>query len=433
MRSKLPVLAGLAALALVATAACTANDDGTSASGSESTASPDSGNTAGAGPAPGVTDDTVRVGITYVDLDAVRQFVDLDQGDYEDAYRAMIDDVNAGGGIHGRTIEPVFAPVSPIGTVPAEEACVRLTEDEDVFAVIGFFQDDAVLCPLETHSTAVIGGVATDARAERAAAPWFTTDPGSEAGEADAIRAMAGAGELDGRVGVFGSILSETQTNDVVLPLLEDLGIEPVDTAILDAPQDDQAAQNQATAVIAERFRSQDVDTVLAVGSAAVPLANGLAPLDYRPRLLFTSIVSIDAYVTGVNPDLALLEGAVVGSADTEQYDEEAMQECIGVLEDAGISGITDPATVETGEPIPFVSASSACRNVSLLAAILEAAGPELDFGTFQQAGESLTVHLPGSDVDYEFGPYPDVDGNLPVHLFDWDAAEAEFTLRDDG
>jgi Periplasmic binding protein len=412
MRSKLPVLAGVAALALVATAACTANDDGTSASGSDTTASPDSGNTADAGPAPGVTDDTVRVGVTYVDLDAVRQFVDLDQGDYEAAYRAVIDDVNGGGGIHGRTIEPVFAPVSPIGTVPAEEACVRLTEDEDVFAVIGFFQDDAVLCPLETHATAVIGGVATDARAERAAAPWFTTDPGSEAGEADAIRAMAEAGELDGRVGVFGSILSETQTNDVVLPLLEDLGIEPV---------------------IAERFRSQDVDTVLAVGSAAVPLANGLAPLDYRPRLRFTSIVSINAYVTGVNPDLSLLEGAVVGSADTEQYDEEAMQECIGVLEDAGISGITDPATVETGEPIPFVSASSACRNVSLLAAILEAAGPDLDYGTFQQAGESLTVHLPGSDVDYEFGPYPDIDGNLPVHLFHWDAAEAEFTRRDDG
>jgi hypothetical protein len=422
------VFAAIAVLAVLATAACSANDDGSAESGSDTNAAPGPADT---GPAPGVTEDTVRVGITYVDLDAVRQFVDLDQGDYEAAYRAVIDDVNADGGIHGRTIEPVFAPVSPIGTVPAEEACVRLTEDEDVFTVIGFFQDDAVLCPLEAHATAVMGGVATDARAERAAAPWFTTDPGSEAGEADAIRAMADAGELDGRVGVFGSILSEAQTNDVVVPLLADLGIEPVDTAILDAPQDDQAAQNQATAVIAERFRSQDIDTVLVVGSAALPLANGLAPIDYRPRLLFTSIVATNAYVTGVNPDLTLLEGAVVGSADSEQFDEEAMQECIGLLEDAGISDITDPSTAEAGDPIPYVSASSACRNVGLLAAILDAAGPELNYGTLRSAGESLTVHLPGSDVDYEFGPYPDIDGNLPVYLFDWDPAEEEFARRD--
>ena len=40
-------------------------------------------------------------------------------------------------------------------------------------------------------------------------------------------------------------------------------------------------------------------------------------------------------------------------------------------------------------------------------------------------------MHLPGSDVDYEFGPYPDIDANLPVHLFDWDAAEAGFARRD--
>ena len=66
-----------------------------------------------------------RSGITYVDLDAVRQFVDLDQGDYEAAYQAVIDDINADGGINGRKIEPVFAKVSPLGTEPAEAVCTE--------------------------------------------------------------------------------------------------------------------------------------------------------------------------------------------------------------------------------------------------------------------------------------------------------------------
>lgn len=414
-------------------AACTA-DDSTDSSSDGNDGTDDTGEAAAAtGPAPGVTDDTIRLGITYVDLDAVREFVDVDQGDYEASYQALIDDINADGGINGRTVEPVFAPVNPIGTAPSEEVCVRLTEDEDVFAVVGFFLDDQVLCPVEAHATAVVGGVMTEARHDRAAAPWFTTD-GSADDAVDAVEAMADAGELDGKLGVFGSILSEAETNDVVLPLLDELGIEPVDTAILDAPQDDIAAQNQATAVIAERFSSQGIDTVLVVGSAAVPLGNGLAPLDYRAKLLFTSRFAVDGYTSGIDPDLSLFEGAVLGSIDNGVFGEPAMQDCIGVLEEAGITGIVDPETLEPGDPSPFVAAQTACRNVGLFAAIAEAAGPELNYGTFAAAGEDLgATHLPGAEDDYTFGPYPALDGDLPMYLFDWDPADEEFVRREGG
>jgi hypothetical protein len=424
-------LLAAAAIALVLASACTASDDD---DGAESTdGATESTATVERGPAPGVTDDTIRVGVTYVDLDAIRQFVDLDQGDFEATYQALVDEINANGGINDRQLELVFAPVSPLGTVPAEEACVRLTEDEDVFVVMGYFQDDAVLCPVEAHETAVIGGVVTSARHDRAAAPWFTTDPGSEDSEAEGISALAEAGELDGKLGVFGSINSETQVNDVVLPLLDELGIEPVDTAILDAPPDDAAAQNQAVSVIAERFESAGVDSVLVVGSGAVPFANGLAPLDYRPRLIFTSIVSVNAYLSGIDPDLSMFEGAMLASVDGEQFDEPAMQDCLATLVEAGVvDEYPDPADLEDGAPNPYVSASAACRNLNLFAAIAEAAGPDLGYGTFQAAGESLgQVHLPGSEADYDFGPYPSIDGDLPMFLSDWDVDEEEWVQRD--
>jgi hypothetical protein len=315
-------------------------------------------------------------------------------------------------------IEPVYAPISPIGPASAEEACVRLTEDEDVFAVVGYFQDDGVLCTVADHATAVIGGNVTAARFEQAAAPWFTVEQGEDE-DVDAVRKLAEEGELDGNLGVFASTLNEADLEDVYLPLLEELEIEVVDSAVLDAPFDDVTAQNQATAVIAERFESQGIDTVLAIGTSALPLANGLTPLDYRPAIRATNGQGVGAYAYGANPDFTLVEPAIVGGLDNARFDEPAMQDCLDTLVDAGVeSEYVDPADIPLGERTPYNSALAACRQVPLLQAILEAAGPELNYGTFQQGAESLQdFELPGSLDPYNFGPYPSNDGDLPVYL----------------
>src|SRR5262245_2829656 len=78
-----------------------------------------------------VTKDSIKVGISYVDLAAVRAAgINRDHGDYEKAYQTVIDDLNAKGGVNGRKIVPVYAAIDPIGTDPAQQACVKLTEDE---------------------------------------------------------------------------------------------------------------------------------------------------------------------------------------------------------------------------------------------------------------------------------------------------------------
>ena len=57
----------------------------------------------------GVTATTIRVGIPYVDLAAVRQYgVTLDHGNYPDAYNALIAHVNAHGGVDGRKLVPLL-------------------------------------------------------------------------------------------------------------------------------------------------------------------------------------------------------------------------------------------------------------------------------------------------------------------------------------
>jgi len=194
---------GLALLLVgVVLAGCTSGDQEDSASG-QTGGSTDATATAATfptAPAPGVTDDSVKIGVTYVDLASLGDIVTIDHGDYESAYQALFDDINANGGINGRIVDPVIVPINPVGTEASDAACVQLTEDEDVFAVIGFFLDDGVLCPLEAHETAVIGGVQTPERLDRAAAPWFSPE-GSSDFQVEVVRALAEQGELDGALG----------------------------------------------------------------------------------------------------------------------------------------------------------------------------------------------------------------------------------------
>ena len=97
-------------LVVVVVIAASCGDDGDKAGGGTG-----EGSVAEAGKAPGVTETSIKVGVTYPDLEAIRDVIVLDYGDYEATFQALFDDINENGGIHGRTLEPVFAAVNPIG------------------------------------------------------------------------------------------------------------------------------------------------------------------------------------------------------------------------------------------------------------------------------------------------------------------------------
>ena len=94
----------VAALTLLAGACSTKSNSGDNA-GAQSSTAPVSTKLG-----QGVTADSIKLGITYVDLAAIRNIVNIDQGDYPKAFNAVINDVNAHGGVNGRKIVPVYAP-----------------------------------------------------------------------------------------------------------------------------------------------------------------------------------------------------------------------------------------------------------------------------------------------------------------------------------
>ena len=98
--------------AALALAGCASGDDDSSSATTSGGGSATTGSASG--PAPGVTADSIKIGVTYVDTKALAAVnLNYDLGDHEATYKALFDDINAKGGINGRKIEPIFAPIDP--------------------------------------------------------------------------------------------------------------------------------------------------------------------------------------------------------------------------------------------------------------------------------------------------------------------------------
>jgi len=396
---------------------------------SEGTSTP-----AATGPAPGVTENSIKIGITYVDTGALaRNGLDYDLGDHEAVYNALIDDINANGGINGRMLEAVFAPIDPTSTQPAEAACLKLTEDDDVFIVTGFFLADAVTCPVDAHATAVVGGEMTPQRLERAKAPWLTWTPDTEQPE-QVIKAFKEAGELDGKVAVFSDARDSELLDDHVVPVLKDLGIDPVATGLVDAPADDTAAIDDDVRLASERFQAAGADTVLLVGPSGANWPTTLqTDPSYRPKLLFLDLIAAHSFSTnGETTDLSILDGSRAGGGygpDQARFDEPQMQACVDILKQAGLD--TPPPSASTSpSDQPYQAAFQACPDIALLKAWVTAAGEDLNYGTLGAAISGLEVTIPGDPTPRTYGPPPAADGNPTAYLFAWDPSTKDFVMQ---
>ncbi len=426
-----------ALLAMTLAAACTSGDDSSS---SDTTTGGGGSSTettvAATGPAPGVTDDSIKVGVTFVDTEAlVASGLNYDLGDHEAVYTALFDAINEDGGINGRQIEPVFAPIDPTSAAPAEAKCVELTEDEDVFVVTGFFLADAVNCVVSTHATAVAGGEMTPERIEGAEAPWITWTPDTDQPEA-VLRAMDEQGELDGTVGVWVAERDQAVLDDQVQPLLDELGVEVAATATAVAPADDQAAQQAEQTTIAQNFEAAGVDTVVLIGTSAQGWPTIMAEdTSYRPKLLFLDILGARAFYTNAaTTDTTVLEGAVMGGGygpDQARFDEPAMQECIQTLADQGVETPTPEESGDDPSNQPYQAAFQACPDVALLRAWLEAAGEDLNYGTLTNAINGLEVSIPGDPEARTYGSPPDADGNPTAYLYTWDEDAQDVVIQE--
>jgi hypothetical protein len=396
---------------------------------------PSSASESASGSTQGVTSSTITIGIPYVDLAAVAQFTSgLNQGSYPGAYGALIKSINASGGINGRKIKADYVAVNPIGSDSSSAACTQLTEDDQVFAVVGFLQNNDSVCYTNLHQTPIIGGTMTTQLLAGAKAAWFDTTPIDNVLEPATINAAAKAGAFKGKKVAVMSLSNEPSglTNSVLTALKKN-GVKPVATATVTAnTSDPEASLQQISGVVALKFRSAGANIVVPVGQAAQTWGNATASGSYHPQIVAPSYNDLSSYTGTGTPDPAVIENAVTAylqplSVGTKPvgWTDPTLQRCVNTVKSAGQS-VTSPMASLHSSNQTFVSVVQACQNLALFQAIVKKAGKNLTPASFQKAGNALgAVHIPGLGNGTYSKAAP--AGSFPLYLYKWSQSQGAF------
>jgi hypothetical protein len=395
------------------------------------------GNLASAAPSTtrGVTATTIRVGVPYVDVGAAvlrTSGVDINYGSFPDAFNALIDNVNAHGGIDGRKIVPYIVAVTPVGTAPAATACTQLTEDDSVFVVIAPLQ---ATCYLE-HNVPVVGPLNPVGHAPTAAQD-FSTFPPVAAFDPLALTAMAKQGVFKHKkVAVFGGGTGDESEVAVVQSALAKLHVPVVTTAVVTAPQGDEAASIAQIRPIVQRFKSDGATEVVAVGTGGAVWPGGLSAIQstYNPPWVATVESDFNGAV-GSADSTAYLSNVVTSTAlppPAEIWQNAGTQACVHIIKRAYPSdrirafNASLPESEQT-----WTSVEIACTTLALFEDIAKAAGKNLTVSSFVHAGYGLrNVVLPGGFAPFSFAPNRPF-GLGPIYMAHYDSATKSVVYAD--
>ena len=378
----------------------------------------------------GVTADTITIGVVWSDLEELREMglVDINYGDIPLVWQTVIDDINSSGGVGGRQLEMVFDQYNPVLSTSMEEMCLRLTQDHEVFAVVGSLAGPAIEgipCFIESQETIVVGGTHRPELLERAKAPWITTEWSQDRRYAALLELYEREGLLDGRLGMLDDGREHTGlTVDIVLPTLADLGLTLDLEFTTTASGGDELALESQIALFAEKLHTEDIDTLLIVQSS---IALGL-PL-VREAGFDGRIVTVDSgsFLAGIggfderSPDI--YEGAygptLLSSDDVWAMD--SAQECLKVFTSRNpeITVISSDQVIP-GEPQWASVLLPACRLLQIFRTIAEGAGAELNPTTFEAAAYDLgSFELPGQPYNSISPGKLDANDGMGLGVFD--------------
>lgn len=347
----------------------------------------------------GVTGTTIRIGVPYVDVAAVKSVgVSLNWGNVTDAYKAVIANVNAHGGINGRKIVPFIIAVDPTGSAPAATTCTQLTQDDKIFVALAPLMPTCYLAAgVPTINGILQGAPGTGAAQNFALAPPSSTYDPVEL----AIFKKQGVFK-NKKVGIFAGVTTDQTESNLVQGDLQKLGVSVVATAVDSATQGDLAAENQQGAVIAQKFQSEGVNEVVAVGygSSIWPEILSAIQSSYNPPWVATSEMDLSGDVAGTD-DPKYLENVVTSSplpGGQTIWNDPLIQACVKVARKAyPADHINNYNPTFPGSKVTWTGIEQACTDVTLFTAIAKAAGRNLSIASFLKAGYGLrNVDIPG-------------------------------------
>jgi hypothetical protein len=376
----------------------------------------------------GITEDTIRIGLAIPD---VTQFSNT--GDQVARYRVVADEINRNGGVIGRQIELVVTEWTLTDTTGFDAACVKLTEDEEVFAVVsrtpsGFGE---MTCLTDLGNTITVNGLDLDAeQIERSGGRLFSV-------LSDAYAALYGGIErlrdelADAKIAITAGDEGggEVQAGELE-DLLADLGLDVVATTLSTvAYSDDPAASLTEQDRFAEIWNSAGATHVIGVGNAVIGAAYAIDNQDLESDMvLITSNLGIRT-LNSLGADLSVLQMIGVAAPDPGTVAEQGlhgMPECISLIEEQlGETVIFFP---EEEDLLALSSTWMACASFDFLTAALEAVGPnptQEDFLALTDAGFAFEMTGSATASVAAGKAYMNDDAGT---IYDWDGTA--FTPR---
>lgn len=383
----------------------------------------------------GVTADSVKVGVLLLDLVKLKESagVELKWGDNEAQYQEAIDTVNENGGVLGRMIEPIYVFVDPLSETGYQEACVQLTEDEQVFAVIGFVRPaDAALCYTGTGDTPFVGYLSdiTSDVFEQSTLPVITSNPLPERLDEALVNVVAETGALEGKtIAILGNT---DERNQLVTDTLTAQGYEVTDAVVTNQPTDDAAADAAELDVVIERWASMGIDYVLdTTGLDRVLAAANRAGFEADWATNRGTLLSLSRFESGAT-EAEIARAVVVSEPQVELIYESGHQPTVDCVDRWNADHPDEQAVFFPGEEDldNLQRIARSCNQAQTFALIAEAAGPDLTSQSFADAiadvGSYEVAMQPFASLSADKWDAGDV-----VALYTWDAGAQDYKAGD--
>ena len=395
------------------TTAAVASDDSTT-----TTAAPDGDPVPLTASFRGVTETEIKLGVVVIDVEVIGR----SNGDVEGQWNAVIDDVNADGGVLGRNLVPVFAKYSPLGDVESEAACVKHTQDEEVFAGVGPLRS-SVLCYTEVNDTIFVNtfGVGQEDY-DRSTAVLI--GPGALPARNSAINvaALQSEGLLDGPVALHGAV-GATDEREIWFAALGDAGVDVVSETQSTVENDIVASEAEMQA-FAQVWASDGASIVLAVGAGSgLDVIAGLDGGNFDPEVIVTNGSDLDPELYR---NLGYTTDKLVGAhalgfetfQDLASSGQDDVAACIARAEAA--TGETINIDPEGDEATNLNTTIWACQAIEIFTQVAIAAGADLTNDSFRAAAESMgELDVTAMTASLEAGKFDIGDDSPLILVFD--------------
>ena len=383
----------------------------------------------------GVTEDSIKVGVLLIDKELLFDVagVLLNWGDNVAQYQEAIDAVNETGGVNGRLIEPVFELVNPLSPTAYDESCVKLTQDEQVFAAIGFVRpSDSALCYAEVNDTPFVGYLSdiTSDVTDRSVLPIVTSNALPERMDVALATTVAATGALDGKtIAVLGN---SDARNELIVSALAGLGYDVASTTVTAVPTEDEAADAAELDIVIQRWIADGIDFVFDTAGLDRPLAAASrAGFDVDWATNRTTILSASRFDSGAT-EAEVARTVVVAVPSVELIYEQGHGPTVACVDRWNQNHPDEQAVFYPGEDDldNLQRIARSCQQIGTFARIAELAGPDLTTESFAaamaQVGSYEIAELPFASLGADKW-----DANDVVTLFRWDSGLGDFVAGD--